>query len=99
MTLFELFSDFIPIREKLPPNLNEGFIEPICCTSKSIQNFPENIKSTHFKIHTHDIKKKNPKKTVSQDSSIQLCIYKNVPYTSHQKININVAKNHIISET
>ena len=28
MIRFELFSNLIPIRENLPPNLNKGFIEP-----------------------------------------------------------------------
>ena len=28
--MFKLFSNLIPIRENLPPNLNKGFIEPPC---------------------------------------------------------------------
>ena len=35
MIPFELFSNLIPIRGNLPPNLNKGFIEPPCIASNS----------------------------------------------------------------
>ena len=44
--MFKLFSNLIPLRKNLPPNLNKGFIEPPCSIT-----YPKRI---HFhKIEDH----------------------------------------------